>query len=200
MSTPRTSIIVTCKPRTNLEALKKSLASQTYQDFELIATHNKKVAEGLNSGIKRARGRILVITESDCIWNSPYLLELLIKSLENKTAVTLQGESIECVAISKKDCIPFDERLIRAEDTLWFKQLGEHGIRIKKLFIHNKSKSLKKAILWNLRYPFDFVYGGMLPPSHIFGRALYYILIHLLHLIVLPAAVVYAFVRKKLKF
>ncbi|MEM5812003.1 MAG: glycosyltransferase family A protein [Candidatus Aenigmatarchaeota archaeon] len=102
MKNPTVSIICTCKPGTDISKLRESLGKQTFRDFEFIVTHDKTVAQGLNSGIKKARGKYLVFTESDCIWNSPYLLEILIKSFENKTVVTLQGESLELVGIPKK--------------------------------------------------------------------------------------------------
>lgn len=58
--------------------LVNSLTEQTFKDWELIITKDGKMAENTNSGIKRAKGRLIKILYLDDCLASPFALQKIV--------------------------------------------------------------------------------------------------------------------------
>lgn len=65
------------------EKLKKMLKKQTIK-AEIIENWNMPEAKSMNTGIKKAKGEIVVILAQDCVPEDKFWLEKLIKPLEDK--------------------------------------------------------------------------------------------------------------------
>jgi GT2 family glycosyltransferase len=85
MKQPKISIVIPLyKP--DLEVLKKlkdSLKKQTIK-AEIIENWNMPEAKSMNTGIKKAKGDIIITLAQDCIPENKFWLEKLIKPLEDK--------------------------------------------------------------------------------------------------------------------
>ncbi len=82
-------IIPVYKPEMEiLKKIRNMLKKQTIKS-EIIEVWNNPQAVSLNKGIKKAKGKIVVMLFQDCVPENEYWLEKLIKPLENKeVAVT----------------------------------------------------------------------------------------------------------------
>ncbi len=88
MTSPKVSVIIPVyKPENKtLEEIRKKINSQTIP-AEIIENWNMPEAVSMNTGIKKAKGEIIVILAQDCVPSSDTWLESLVKPLENKKIV-----------------------------------------------------------------------------------------------------------------
>jgi len=191
----KVSVITTCRKGENLTAFKNALKKQTFKDFELIAIDEGSIPEGFNMGVRKATGDILVITETDTIWNSPYLLDFVVKSVKPRQIATYYSECHECIALYKKDFIPFNEKVNWGNDALWFKQQKERGLKINGLFIHNTRNTFKKILKKSVSTPFNYIYYDLWTPKGAIKTSLFYISFNLIQLVLLPFAVLYKYFK-----
>lgn len=70
------------------ERLTKSLESQTFTDFELVATEVGKMAENTNEGIRQAKGEIVKILFMDDYLGHPLALQNIVDSWKGGWLVT----------------------------------------------------------------------------------------------------------------
>ena len=85
MKKPKVSIVIPVyKPEEEVfERLKEMLKKQTIK-AEIIENWNMPEAKSMNTGIKKAKGEIIVTLAQDCIPENKYWLEKLIKPLKDK--------------------------------------------------------------------------------------------------------------------
>lgn len=85
MENPKVSIVIPIyQPEKEVfEELKEMLKKQTVQ-AEIVENWNMPEAKSMNTGIRKAKGEIIVILEQDCVPEKAYWLEKLIAPLEDK--------------------------------------------------------------------------------------------------------------------
>ena len=85
MKTPKISIVIYLyKPEKEIyELVKEMLKKQTIK-AEIIESWNMPEAQSINTGIRRAKGEIIVVLAQDCVPENEFWLEKLVKPLENK--------------------------------------------------------------------------------------------------------------------
>lgn len=85
MKNPKVSIVIPIfEPEKEVfEKLKEMLKRQTVK-AEVVENWNMPEAKSMNTGIKKAKGEIIVILEQDCVPENETWLEKLIAPLENK--------------------------------------------------------------------------------------------------------------------
>lgn len=88
VKTPKVSIVIPVyKPDKDVfKKLKDALKKQTIKT-EVIENWNMPEAKSMNTGIKKAKGEIVVTLAQDCVPTNNYWLEKLIKPLENKEII-----------------------------------------------------------------------------------------------------------------
>ena len=93
MKTPKVSIVIPVyKPDEKVfEILKKRLKEQTIK-AEVIENWNMPEAISMNTGIKKAKGEIVVILPQDAVPKSKYWLERLIKPLSDKKVIAVVSD------------------------------------------------------------------------------------------------------------
>jgi glycosyltransferase involved in cell wall biosynthesis len=86
--TPKVSIVIPVyKPEKEVfDRLRKALREQTIK-AEIIESWNMPEAKSMNTGIKKAKGDIVITLAQDCIPENKFWLEKLIKPLEDKNIV-----------------------------------------------------------------------------------------------------------------
>ena len=149
---PLVSVITTCKKdEPDLEKLKEALLNQTFKDFELVVTHDKRIAEGYNKGVSYARGKILCFTETDCVPREDWLEEMVEEMEKNGRGKIIFGATsksylnLSSVAIHKEDFVKFNEDFLIDEDTEWFSHLKANGKELvltnnKGIVLHNRTR------------------------------------------------------------
>lgn len=197
---PKVSIITTYRiGRGDINGLVRSLKKQTFKDFEFIPhldTHNQTFSEGFNWAINKSRGEFIIITEADCVWNSPYLLDLVMKSMKKGRVVMLKDAGSELVGFHRSDSIPFDEDLFVAEDTKWVSDMKKKGIEFYHVFEHQRQLSVVN-IYRAFVYPFEYFYPGtVMTPTHLLVRDIFYIIQNIAEIIMIPPAILFSFVKR----
>lgn len=159
------SVITTAKRWKDIKNLKEDLAKQTFKDFEFLPqVGDFSIPEGWNRGIKKARGKYILFTESDCRV-PPNWIEEMVKKLESSKKPFVMG--YEVIANDRVHCMsnvgilarwaketPFNESYKITEDTEWFSRLQEkYDFTIKKdptlpiVFHYKKPPSPKWAFI-----------------------------------------------------
>ena len=91
--TSKVSIVISVyKPEKEVfDKVKEMLKKQTIK-AEIIETWNMPEAKSMNSGIKRAKGDIVILLSQDCVPEDEFWLEKLIKPLENKEVIATTSD------------------------------------------------------------------------------------------------------------
>ena len=130
---PLVSVVTTAKRWKDIESLKKDLEKQTYKNFEFIPVIGSfPIPVGWNKGIKKARGKYILFTESD-VKVPPNWVEGMVKKLEEGKGFVM---GYEVIATDRTQCMsnvgiradwaketPFNENYKITEDTEWFARL-----------------------------------------------------------------------------
>ncbi len=148
---PRVSILVTARDPQELKAKVQELRRQQYPTFEIVATLGGSIAQGYNRAIRRAKGAIVVFTETDTVPMTRTWLRDLVAQVRPGEVVKGLDVQPSAFNLSNTACFadiarhfPFDERYPVAEDTEWAERLAQHGIPIRR--IHTTG-------VWHLRHP-----------------------------------------------
>jgi glycosyltransferase involved in cell wall biosynthesis len=144
------SVIVFSLTREELDPLVNRLKNQTYQDFEIVSEYGGRIVDCINRALERAKGEIIVFTETDCL-HPPDWLENIALSYEG--GIVFAGEIVERknfsnTVMSKEIAvsIPLDRNLILANDTAWFQDFqGKVPLEFKQIspVVHQKSIARK---------------------------------------------------------
>jgi glycosyltransferase involved in cell wall biosynthesis len=88
MKSPKISVVIPVyKPEEKVfKKLKEMLKKQTLK-AEIIENWNMPEAKSMNTGIKKARGEIIITLAQDCIPEDEFWMEKLVKPLEDKNIV-----------------------------------------------------------------------------------------------------------------
>jgi len=172
---PEASVISIAKKESDLNNLKEVLKKQTFKNFEFVYSTKKGIPNAWNDAINRAKGKILVFTESDALPLSNKWLEEMVKAVklynkkDSKKRTVIRGIEIISLpwdfanfacysSVFKK--IKLDETFPVAEDTEFFSKLKHLGYKGKELpiasVVHTRSISVSKLIKNN------FLYGMLL--------------------------------------
>jgi len=177
----KVSVIVPLKNDRRIMDLIKALENQTMKDFELIIgdssdqkmdiksnlsvrhlySPNTTIAERLNEMVKHSSSDLIAITESDCIPGPTWLEDLVSEYVDDNTIVL--GAQVELYVpdyfsygntLVPKGLfdIPHDSSLSLADDTDWFFQLQEKGVKVKRIF-KAVNYHYKNAVKRQLRLP-----------------------------------------------
>lgn len=156
MSAPEISIIVPVgKNRmAELGQLKKSLADQSFRNFELLIEVGPSAGANRNLGASTARGKILLFLDSD-ITLSKHMLRLVHETLKPRQVLVF-WKATAFAAIYKKDFLPFDQSYKYAEDTKWFAELEKDGIKLIELIQNRGNPTLNKQLEKSFWYPIEW--------------------------------------------
>jgi len=156
------SVISIAKKEKELENLRKALANQTFQDFELITSTKGTIPEAWNDAVSRAKGEFLVFIESDATpLNGQWLEEIIKNAKENRICkgleinpTDLNLSNLVCDAsIFKRE--RFDESFPIGEDTEFFVRVRKKGIKIEHVnafpVIHNPKQTWRKTLSRGLK-------------------------------------------------
>lgn len=154
---PEVSVLVTAKHPRELSAKVRELKEQDHPSFEIVATRGGTITEGYNRAIRKARGKILVFTETDAVpLSSSWLRELVrqvrpgevVKGLELPPQV-FNFSNTTCFSDVPKR-IPLDETYPLGSDTEWQQRLARHGIRARFAYtagvLHLRTPASRKAL------------------------------------------------------
>lgn len=180
------SVITIAKNERELEPLKRLLAKQTFKNFEFVTSTKKGIPQAMNDAVNKAKGEIIVVTESDALPLTNKWLEEMVKAVkehnkkdsEKKTLV--RGIEVSplpwcwcnfaCYASAlKKNRL--NETYPMAEDTELFarlKKLGYRGLELPiapvlhKRQIRDFWKSVKNSYKYGLLLTkINLKYGGV---------------------------------------
>jgi len=165
------SVIAIAKSKEELKPLISALKKQSFQDFELVTSQKKGIPQALNDAISKAKGKILVITESDAMPLTNTWLEEMVKAVKKHDEKTIiRGieirqtpwcwVNIACYSSILKNN-KMDESFELAEDTELFTRLNGLGYKGSELpaapVLHEK----RSKGFWNsIRN--SFTYGNLL--------------------------------------
>lgn len=142
--TPKVSVITVARNEKEAEPLRKELQKQTYKDFEFIVSTSGNIPHAWNDAIARARGEILVFTETDARPLTENWLKEMVEHIEKLNRGDPQKKTVVkgievwpqiwdmcSTAFYKKvfDKHRFDESFDRVEDTELFARLRSDGYR-----------------------------------------------------------------------
>ncbi len=154
---PKVSVLVTAKDPAALFAKVRQLKQQDYPSFEVVATLGGTITNGYNQAIRRAKGTVVVFTETDVVpFNRSWLRELVsqvrpgevVKGLESRP-LPFNLSNTACLATIAKR-FPLDPLYSFASDTEWCQRLQRRGIRIRYLnaagVLHRRPPCSPKAL------------------------------------------------------
>jgi GT2 family glycosyltransferase len=93
MKNPEVSVVIYLyKPEKEVyEKIKEMLKKQTIK-AEIIENWNMPSAKSINTGVKKAKGKIVVTLAMDCVPENEFWLERLIKPLEDKNIIGVSSD------------------------------------------------------------------------------------------------------------
>ncbi|MFH1721040.1 MAG: glycosyltransferase [Candidatus Altiarchaeota archaeon] len=161
----KVSVVSIAKRQEEFEPLKKALKEQSYRDFEFVTSTKGTIPEAWNDAVSRAKGDIIVFTETDAFPVNEHWLKDLISEMKDEKTIVRGIEVIPhpwdlCnLAVPKKvfEEIRFDEAFLVAEDTEFFahlKSLGKYTLKEVKTapVVHSRndhpSKRLSRAFMY----------------------------------------------------
>ncbi len=161
---PSVSVISIALSPEEFDPVRQTLSRQTFQDFEFIGEVGGTIPEAWNRAIDRARGDILVFTETDATPVNERWLEELVNSVSDEKTI-VKGLEITGTPwdMSNLAChrsalngARFDESFRWAEDTELFCRLKSEGYRLMQLdkapVIHLHKLGRKRMIRRAFRY------------------------------------------------
>lgn len=161
---PRVSVISIALVENEFEGLYRSLAQQTFQDFEFIGEVGGTIPEAWNRAIRRASGEILVFTETDATPVNKYWLEELVNGVPDERTIVkgleITGQpwdlaNLACYRAVLQD-VKFDENFLWAEDSELFCRLKHLGYELQHIpaapVIHLQKMRSKRRIRRAFRY------------------------------------------------
>ena len=138
---PKVSVISIALQAEEFTPLRQALSRQTFQDFEFVGEIGGAIPEAWNRAIERARGDILVFTETDAMPVTDRWLDELVKSIPDENTVVKGLEvtgfpwDLANLAGHRNHFTnaKFDQAYSWAEDTEFFCRLKEDGVRLLQL-------------------------------------------------------------------
>lgn len=167
---PKVSVVVIAKHKKELDKILSDLKKQDYKDFEVITITGKmKIPKAWNMGIRKAKGEIILFTESDVRVPKNWISEMvrLVKkkgfAMGSEVIVTRRNWNMSCVGIKSeiaKNTL-FDESFEVCEDTEWFERLRKKGYEIRRelkpVVYHYRSRDVKKRLIRAFKVGKNFV-------------------------------------------
>ena len=135
----RVSVITIAKTKEELGPLREILKKQTYKDFEFVYSTRKGIPQAWNDAIMKAKGEILLITESDVMpLSNRWIEDMVGAAIENGDKAVVRG--IEVIpspwCFSNLACYSkilkankLDESYPVGEDTELFSRLNDMGYK-----------------------------------------------------------------------
>ncbi len=162
---PEVSVVSIAKNEREFKKLKEMLRKQTFRDFKFIFSNKKGIPQAWNDAIEQAKGKIIVVTESDSLPLQKTWLEEMVKAVkkhnrnDTKKRTVIRGIEVSplpwcwcnfaCYANVLKNN-KLNESYSIAEDTELFSRLRKKGYRGLELPIapvfHKRSKGFWKFI------------------------------------------------------
>lgn len=154
------SVVSIAKKENELAPLKKILKKQTFKDFEFVYSTKKGIPHAWNDAISRAKGKIIVITESDATpLTNTWLEEMINEVKKNNKKTIIRGIEVApqpfcfcnlaCYASILKNN-RLDESFPLSEDAELFsrlKKMGYKGIEVPIApVLHKRSKTPRELI------------------------------------------------------
>jgi len=136
------------------------LDQQNCSDFEVVTIVGAmSIPHAWNLGVSRARGRILLFTESDCSLPPDWVEHLSAQveihgfAMGEEVITTSRAWSMSNVGIRAQLAAqnPFDERFAVGEDTEWFERLAKKGypvIRQREPVVYHHRHELEMRRVW----------------------------------------------------
>jgi glycosyltransferase involved in cell wall biosynthesis len=163
---PKVSIVSIAKNESEFIRLKKKLKKQTFKDWEFVYSTKKGIPQAWNDAIKKAKGNIIIITESDALPLTNNWIKDMVKAVKkNDTKTIIRGIEVIPTAwdFSNLACYSkilkqnkLDENYSIAEDTELFARLRKLGYKGKELsiapIVHMRNKSVSELIKNNFLY------------------------------------------------
>jgi hypothetical protein len=168
---PEVSVITIAKNEMDLSELKKALQKQTFRDFEFVYSTKKGIPQAWNDVIDMAKGKIIVVTESDALPLSNRWLEEMVTSLkkynnnDSRKKTVIRGLEVNpsawcwCNFASYASALKnnkMDESFRVGEDTELFarlRKMGYKGVEVPIApVLHSRNGSIKKMIKNNFWY------------------------------------------------
>ncbi len=164
----KVSVLLTAKNQEELKAKVQELKQQDYPNFEIITTLGGTITRGTNRAMRRAKGKIIVFTETDVAplsrsWLSELVAEVrpgeVVKGLE----IPPPGFNLcntACFAeIAQR--FPMNEKYLFSFDTEWSKRLARHGIPVRMVYtagvLHLRGPVSEKALKRAYQYGREWV-------------------------------------------
>ncbi len=154
---PEVSVLVTAKDARELATKVRELKEQDHPSFEVVAARGGTITEGYNRAIRKARGKILVFTETDAVpLSGSWLRELVrqvrpgevVKGLELLPQIFNFSNTACFSDVAKR--IPLDESYPLGSDTEWQQRLARHGIGTRFTYaagvLHLRTPASRKAL------------------------------------------------------
>jgi GT2 family glycosyltransferase len=147
-----------------MEPLREALSRQTFRDFEFVGEAGGTIPEAWNRAIARARGEILVFTETDASPVDERWLEQLVDSLPDENTIVkgleISGAPWDMANLAAHRSVfadaRFDESFLWAEDTELFCRLKQQGCRLLRVdtapVIHRHKLGSKRMTRRAFRY------------------------------------------------
>ena len=161
---PHVSVLCIALDEAELEPVAAWLARQSYRDYELVGVTGGTIPEAWNRAIARARGEILVFTETDATpVNEDWLADLVAAVPDEHTVVKgleITGEPWDLANLAAHRRVfagaRFDEEFRWAEDTELFCRLRARGVTLENVdvapVIHPQKIRSKRLIRRAFRY------------------------------------------------
>lgn len=155
---PKVSVISIAIKQEEFDVLLRILADQTYRNYEFIGEAGGTIPEAWNRAIARARGEVLVFTETDAVPVDEHWLEELVSSIPDERTV-IKGLEVTGLPLDLSNMAAhrsvfegqrFDESFRWSEDTELFCRLEKAGVQFVQIerapVIHLRKTTKKRYI------------------------------------------------------
>jgi hypothetical protein len=161
---PKVSVISIALAQQDFDGIKDILSRQSFRDFEFVGEVGGTIPEAWNRAIQRARGEILIFTETDARPLNDTWIEDLINGLEDKSTIVKGLEITETLwdmsnLAGYRELFlnaHFNERFRWAEDTELLCRLKKSGYRMIFLeaapVVHVEKSRSRRQIRRGFRY------------------------------------------------
>jgi len=129
----KVSVVVIGKNNEDIDELKEYLKHQTFKDFEIVSSTKKGIPQAWNDAIRKAKGDIIITTETDARPVNNHWIDDLVKAIEQYDDKTIirglevnpthwrNANIVARASLFKEN--PFDEHYSIAEDTEFYARL-----------------------------------------------------------------------------